>query len=217
MREHLATRYIKNRPSYRNAFTLVELLVVISIIALMISILLPALQGARAEARAVTCMSNMRQIGLGLHMYANDSSGRIPAVTPDPPQVKYWFELLSPYVGELKHVTTPEGVWRCPEQLQPHIDMPAYLARSYGYNRQITDFSDGQKFLRLSDVEQRVIIIEYGSSPPEYQASRSGLGFARHIDRRHSGTANYLYTDGHVMRSGDDPEIVGNIPGLHEP
>lgn len=52
-------------------FTLIELLVVISIISLLISILLPALQAARAASRSVKCLSNQRQIGLGMAMYSN--------------------------------------------------------------------------------------------------------------------------------------------------
>jgi prepilin-type processing-associated H-X9-DG protein/prepilin-type N-terminal cleavage/methylation domain-containing protein len=88
--------YIAHHRRPSRAFTLVELLVVIGIIALLISILLPALGRARESAMAVNCMSNMRQLSVSFMHYVNEQNGFLPAIGPSQ---TFWAVKVYPYTG----------------------------------------------------------------------------------------------------------------------
>lgn len=75
---------MKHRPAPYPCFTLIELLVVVSILGLLIAILLPALSGARSQARQVVCLSNLSQLGKAMQLYANKNRDYVPQVYGGP-------------------------------------------------------------------------------------------------------------------------------------
>jgi len=89
-KENVKTSNKKSRKS--SEFTLIELLVVIAIIAILAALLLPALNNTRMRARAINCVSNLKQFGSAFAMYSNDFRDYLPRMTQSDLGSPYWFE-----------------------------------------------------------------------------------------------------------------------------
>jgi prepilin-type N-terminal cleavage/methylation domain-containing protein/prepilin-type processing-associated H-X9-DG protein len=177
------------------AFTLVELLVVIGVLALLIAILLPVLSGVRRDAKRIACRAQLHDIGKLFNMYLNDSRGKLPLVNSIPsfvPQLKGLAvpELLAPYARD-----ATRG-WRCGEdQIRRRIKgtpdgFDTYFHRegiSYFYNSQLNLYAfapiNDHPLYRAGKQNQLRVFNDF-----EPFHGRAGAG----------GSCNYLFADWHV-------------------
>jgi prepilin-type N-terminal cleavage/methylation domain-containing protein/prepilin-type processing-associated H-X9-DG protein len=147
----------------KRGFTLVELLVVIGIIALLVGILLPALNRARQSANSVWCLSNLRQMGTAIHMYAGAHKDRLPLAywngdadtnTGADNGATDWAWLILPYVkggvaGTYNGGGDPGGIWQLykdKDTISGQLSAPWYDAekvQTYGVHPHLFRFAPG--------------------------------------------------------------------------
>ena len=120
----------------RRAFTLIELLVVIAIIALLMAILMPALNYVRKQACSKACQSNLRQMCLAMNLYVLDHEDKTMPFSHDPGE--YWFHQLAPYLSEKAYKDNPqehiEGMMRvafCPMTKRQDRTGDSYYGSAY--------------------------------------------------------------------------------------
>jgi len=129
-----------------HGFTLIEVLVVVAIIALLVAILLPTLQQARAHSRSAGCASNLHQFGLALQMYEGEHRGYIPRGGTH--ASLHWIMLAARQVGDKRHYTHVNQVpvekmpiYWCPERVgtlpHPFVDYVINSFRSDGSGKEV--------------------------------------------------------------------------------
>ena len=198
-------------------FTLVELLLVVGIVALLLSVLFPALAQVRRSARRAACAANLNQIDRGLQLYANDNRGF--AFPPDSGS-EWWV----PVPGLDTAYATAHGPFAmdydvhitCPESEQRIMDINGTVRPvatvSYGPNWHLEELGIRRNNGSFGGVAAADIVLVgelYTGPPGERQSS---LLFDREVDvRKHGNGSNYLWLDGHVSHQSPWPTPPGAV------
>ena len=192
----------------RRGFTLIELLVVIAIIAILAAILFPVFARAREKARQTSCLSNVKQLALGCHMYAQDYDETLPCVQHRSPTTfyGYWYQVIQPYVNNMQIVVCPSSKRTTP---------------GYGWNYPHAGYRlDRNNQVFLGDIRYPAEMMIFGDSDPTGSSSTwyrlflycaAAGGGTTHwvfppgirnetniIATRHQDGANFAFADGHA-------------------
>lgn len=194
---------LRNLDRKPGGFTLIELLVVIAIIALLAAILFPVFAHARENARKASCLSNLKQVGLGFLQYVQDYDERLPAVGKTAeanPGADPWGLTVEPYLKS-------KQLLQCPSELRkPNYVTNVYNATSYYtdyyYNSNLDFVPTGETLAigvhiaKIRFPSNSVLLGDGQGNPPSYGGSveiLDGNPAPRHLEGN-----NYNFCDGHA-------------------
>jgi prepilin-type processing-associated H-X9-DG protein/prepilin-type N-terminal cleavage/methylation domain-containing protein len=210
-------------------FTLMELLVVITIIGILVALSFPSLQMARQKAQAIACMNNLRQLGTAVLMYSDDQVTLLPY-----PNANYnglnnsdddklcWFNALDPYLLNVTAATNKPS-----EHLHFVKQDPIILKLGYVWIRDAhtikmnaglgDDGHGGKRFWSVEEFKEPYRTVLFFDGKAELNRNANGSptpeatqteGTEGDVMRRHSGKANVVFADGHVELK-DEPSQIG--------
>ncbi len=201
----------------RTAFTLIELLVVIAIVALLTGILLPSLNRARQQARKITCLSNMRQMGIALQTYLPDAEYRLP---PSSCSIKdpndHWLRVLTRYTREQLLFRCPSDTakdfvdWDRPLQEQKDARYSSFAVNALLDPVHLRYGPQRNRYNNVNNIRRPMYCLWISEAPNTESFRRAdhihpeswegAPDYARQFVAwdRHRATSNYLFADGHA-------------------
>ena len=191
-----------------NGFTLIELLVVIAIIAILMSLLMPALNRARLHGKRAACMGNLKQLTLSWIMYADENDDRIVAANPNGSGWVEWVQnanateeekLKGLRDGTLYRYCPNVKSYRCPTGVRGEVVTYAIADAMNGYSGH--PWSDGMTFKRRSTIKSpgtRLVFLDEGRlSPNSWTVWYTKPTWWDQITRRHGQGTTVSFADGH--------------------
>ena len=185
----------------RAGFTLIELVVVISIILILAAMLLPVFERAVKCAEATSCLANVRHLALASQLYASDYDRGLPPALldlPDSTKQNCWDVLLLPYVGNRQ-------IYLCPADENPTAG-PAYtnsVTHSYGINLDLAMVGGypGASLLSTQIPRPCETILFFDMAQPHSYGWRASWGnMSQYVAARHNQASNFAFCAGNAQR-----------------